>query len=217
MRRDQTTMNLSPEVILTTRHHYLPLLNRLEIIFHEMDRTYAAVAEQYGFRCSGCVDNCCLTRFYHHTHLEYLYLVEGMRTLESGVRQAVKKQALAVSTRMAEADDRGEALRIMCPLNRDGRCILYPYRPMICRLHGIPHELHRPGGNVIKNPGCDVFFEQIHESGKTDYIRFDRTPFYRQMAMLEKELRLKTGHADKIKLTIAQMLTTITDRAYEID
>lgn len=210
-------MNLTPEPFLTTRHRYLPLLNRLEIIFRDMDRTYAAVAEQYGFRCNGCVENCCLTRFYHHTLLEYLYLVEGMGTLDASARQAVLKQALAVSTRMAGADRRGEALRIMCPLNQDGRCTLYPYRPMICRLHGIPHELHRPDGDVIKNPGCDEFFKGCRESGKTAYIRFDRTPFYRQMAMLEKELRLQTGYADTIKLTIAQMLVTITGSAYEID
>ncbi|MBC2711972.1 MAG: hypothetical protein HGJ94_13580 [Desulfosarcina sp.] len=189
----------------------------MEALFCEMDRTYAAVADQYGFRCNGCADNCCLTRFYHHTLLEYLYLVEGMGTLESGVRQAIRKQALTISAKMADTDRRGETLRIMCPLNRDERCMLYPYRPMICRLHGIPHELHRPGGNVTKHPGCDAFFDQCRESGNTEYIRFDRTPFYRQMATLEKELRLETGYADKIKLTIAQMLVTITDSAYEID
>ena len=118
---------------------------------------------------------------------------------------------------MDDADRQGKALRIMCPLNRNERCTLYPYRPMICRLHGIPHELQRSGGNPIKNPGCDAFFNQCRQRGQTDYIRFDRTPFYRQMAALEQELRIKTGYSDKIKLTIAQMLMSITDNAYEID
>ncbi|MCB2147035.1 MAG: hypothetical protein KQI81_11210 [Deltaproteobacteria bacterium] len=189
----------------------------METLFNEMNRAYEAVAVQYGFVCNGCADNCCLTRFYHHTLLEYLYLVEGMCTLEPGIRQSINKQALTVSTGMADADRRGEALRIMCPLNRNERCILYPYRPMICRLHGIPHELQRPGGNLIKNPGCNAFFDQCRERGKTDYIRFDRTPFYRQMATLEQELRRETGYSDKIRLTIAHMLVTITDNAYEIN
>jgi hypothetical protein len=52
---------------------------------------------------------------------------------------------------------------------------------------------------------------------QTEYIRFDRTPFYRQMAALEQELRKETGYTDKIKLTIAQMLVAITDSAHEID
>jgi hypothetical protein len=88
---------------------------------------------------------------------------------------------------------------------------------MICRLHGIPHELQRPGGNLIRNPGCNAFFDQCRERGKTDYIRFDRTPFYRQLAILEQELRRETEYSDKIRLTIAHMLVTITDNAYEIN
>ncbi len=210
-------MELTPKPFLTARHRYHPLLKRLEVLLDEMDRAYAVVADQYGFRCNGCVDNCCLTRFHHHTLLEYLYLMEGMRTLRSGIRLALRELALAVITRMVDSERRGESIRIMCPLNRDERCMLYPFRPMICRLHGIPHELHRPDGNIIKNQGCDEFFDQCRESGKTDYIRFDRTPFYRQMAMIENELRLETGYSDKIKLTIAQMIVTITDSAYEID
>jgi Fe-S-cluster containining protein len=102
-------------------------------------------------------------------------------------------------------------------LNHNGWCLVYTHRPMICRLHGIPHELYRPDGEILKSPGCDAFFDQCRQRGKNDYIPFDRTPFYRQMAMLEKELRLETGYHEKIKLTIAQMLGTITDRRYEID
>jgi Fe-S-cluster containining protein len=210
-------MNLPLERLLTIRHRYLPLLKRLETLFGEMGRAYTAVAGQYGFQCNGCADNCCRTRFYHHTLLEYLYLVEGLRSLESEVRHAIYEKALTVGAAMDDIDRQGEELRIMCPLNRNERCMLYPYRPMICRLHGIPHELQRSGGNPIKNPGCDAFFNQCRQHGQTDYIRFDRTPFYRQMAALEQGLRRKTGYPDKIKLTIAQMLVSITDEAYEID
>ena len=210
-------MNLSPERLLTIRHRHLPLLKRLETLFGEMDRSYTAVAGQYGFQCNGCADNCCMTRFYHHTLLEYLYLLEGLRTLESDVRHTIYEKALTASAGMDNADRRGEARRIMCPLNRNDRCTLYPYRPMICRLHGIPHELQRPGGSPIRNPGCDAFFKQCRQRGQRDYTRFDRTPFYLQMAALEQELRRTTGYSEKIKLTIAQMLVSIRDNAYEID
>ena len=132
---------------------YSVYLERLHDIFAAMDRAYQLVADLYHFNCSGCDDSCCLTRFYHHTLLEYLYLVEGLRTLESDARHAIYEKALTVSAAMEDADRQGEALRIMCPLNRNERCTLYPYRPMICRLHGIPHELQRSGGNPIKNPG----------------------------------------------------------------
>jgi Fe-S-cluster containining protein len=209
-------MNLSPEDVFAIKHHWRPLLKRLETLFEAMDRAYATVAGQYDFRCNGCADNCCMTRFYHHTQLEYLYLLEGLRTLESNVRRTIYEKALTVSAKMESADGQGKALRIMCPLNRQGRCTLYPYRPMICRLHGIPHELQRAGGRIM-NPGCAEFFNQCRQRDQTDYIRFDPTPFYRQMASLEQELRRKTGYPDKIKLTIAQMVVSITENAYEID
>ena len=41
--------------------------------------------------------------------------------------------------------------------------------------------------------------------------RFDRTPFYRQMAELEKSLRSTTGLQTKIKMTIAQMILASVD------
>jgi Fe-S-cluster containining protein len=210
-------MNLPPDPLLTIRNRYLPLLDRLAGLFDEMSHAYSTVAAQYGFRCNGCADNCCLTRFYHHTLIEYLYLAEGLRTIEPGVQRTIKRRAQTVSARTEDADRRGESLRIMCPLNTNDRCMLYPYRPMICRLHGIPHELHRPDGRLRTHPGCDAFFDQCRESGKIDYIRFDRTPFYLKMAALEKALRKEMGYFDRFRATIAQMLVAIMDSTDEIN
>jgi hypothetical protein len=210
-------MNLTPDRFAAARNRYLPLLDQLASLFEQMDAAYATVAGQYGFQCNGCVDNCCRTRFYHHTLIEYLYLLEGMNALDADDAREILLRARQVCEKMADADRQGKAFFMMCPLNRDERCILYPYRPMICRLHGIPHELRRIDGNVVKMPGCDAFFSQCRDRGKTDYIRFDRTPLYRQMAALEKELRLATGANDPIKLTVAQMLVTHAGEPYEID
>jgi hypothetical protein len=75
---------------------------------------------------------------------------------------------------------------------------------MICRLHGISHELHRNDGTVLRGEGCRQFDD--HARGKT-YFRYDRTPFYRRMVLLEKEVRLAMGITGKLKMTIAEMLT----------
>ena len=74
---------------------------------------------------------------------------------------------------------------------------------MICRLHGIPHELHTPGRDIICQPGCEAFSEQF---GEKDYHRFDRTPFYLELASLEKDLKQAADITTKIKMTIADML-----------
>ena len=206
-----------PASVTADRHRYLPLLDRLQALFQEMDRSYEAVATQYGFVCSGCTENCCLTRFYHHTLVEYLFLFEGIRRLGADDRNTIRQRSIDAIQRGIEADQQRQPHRVMCPLNQAERCQLYPYRPMICRLHGIPHELHPPTGRIVRNPGCDAFFSQCRDRGKTDYIPFDRTPFYRRMALLERELRQLAGYNEKIKLTIAQMIVTMTDPDYEID
>ena len=210
-------MQLNHSSLDKLRHRYLPILDRLKVLFDEMDTAYDAVARRYGFRCNGCADNCCMTRFYHHTLLEYLFLAERMATLDTADRQAIVAKAESVNSQTVAANRRDDSLRVMCPLNQKERCRLYPFRPMICRLHGIPHELHRPDGSIIKNPGCNAFFDQCRESGRMVYISFDRTPFYRKMALLENELRQTIGYRGKIKLTVAQMIAINDERTYEID
>lgn len=184
-----------------------PFMEDLEILFQEMDTAYDAVSGQYGFLCQGCADNCCETRFYHHTLLEYLYLKAGMQTLPQKVRNDVLARARKVNRKMAEADASHESVRILCPLNQGGLCRLYSYRPMICRLHGIAHELQRPDGTILRQPGCDAFLNQCRKNNKTDYIPFDRTLFYRKMASLEQALRQEIGYMKKIRLTLSQILT----------
>jgi len=172
-----------------------PHLEKLADLFQRMEAAYDRVAAEYGFRCEGCADNCCLTLFHHHTLLEYLYLYRGYAQLAAEERDRLRQAALQVNTALAHAREKGETVRIMCPLNRDGRCMLYNYRPMICRLHGIPHEM--------RGPGCGDFDRR---SGDHPYIAFDRTPLYMEMARAEKALREALNFKEKTRLTVAQMI-----------
>lgn len=181
------------------------VLDRLKALYDEMDREYESVAGQYGFHCSGCTDNCCLTRFHHHTFIEYIYIYTGFQTLEPPVQKQVRQRAHEVCLATESADLKGETPHIMCPLNMAGRCRVYAHRPMICRLHGIPHELRRPGRDTVYHTGCDECTQLT--KGKA-YIPFDRTPFYIHMARLEKEFRQEIGIQLRIKMTVAQMIET---------
>jgi len=184
-------------------HTWSPFLKYLSNIYTLMDLKYEEAAGYYGFHCAGCEDNCCFTRFYHHTLLEYLYIFEGFQALDEKKQNKVKDRALSVCRKTDQADQRGMPVRLLCPLNFDGLCLLYDFRPMICRLHGIPHELKKPGMNNTYGPGCDAFTKQCHEK---DYFRFDRTPFYIEMAALEKDLKQSVGMTQKVKYTVAQMI-----------
>lgn len=176
---------------------FTPLIN----LYAAMDADWQTRADQYDFQCNGCVDNCCKSLFYHHTHVEKEYLLFGFKRLPRNQQTAIKDLAKEYcDTTFKDTADIKSAKRL-CPANEKGRCLLYQYRPMICRLHGIPHELNRPGYEPFRGPGCDAGgFDQ------KAYITFDRTPYYREMTRIEMDFRQNQDRTDKIKLTIAQIL-----------
>lgn len=191
---------LNPTDVFET---YSAFFAELKSLYSAMDQGYEAVAAKYGFQCSGCEDNCCFTRFFHHTCIEYLYLIKGFFQLDEVKQDEIRRTAAEVNEKVRCAEEKGETPRVMCPLNFDDQCVLYEYRPMICRLHGIPHEFNHPVQKNIRGPGCGDFDDQC---GDMTYISFNRTLYYRKMADLERRLREKTGQTDKFKHTIAQMI-----------
>ncbi len=178
-----------------------PFINRLKDLYARMDRSYQEVADRYGFHCQGCEESCCRTTFYHHTWVEYLYLKAGVQELSREVREDLLLSAQKVSAQTGTG--------LFCPLNQDGKCMLYAYRPMICRLHGIAHELRRPDGSVHYGPGCAAFEAA---AGETAYIPFDRSGFYWELSRLEREVRAALGNYDRIKMTVSQMVETMLNK-----
>jgi Fe-S-cluster containining protein len=183
-----------------------PYLERLAAIFRKMAERYEETAVQYGFVCSGCENSCCRTRFYHHTLIEYFYLMNGLESLNSIDRTKIHSRALDVKSRWKTHS--APAPDSMCPLNEAGRCRLYAHRPMICRLHGLPHELNHPIKGKTISPGCHEF---VIQCGGKAYIPFDRTPLYLELADLENSFRQDTGLRAKMKMTIAEMLVDCPD------
>jgi Fe-S-cluster containining protein len=176
---------------------------RRDALYGEIDAAYAAAAAEFGFACAGCEDNCCLTRFHHHTLLELAAVREHFARLSPAERQAAERRAKAVIAEWKQAERQGRSPRAMCPLNADQRCRVYRSRPMICRMHGIPHVLRGPGRPPSYGPGCDAF---VRRCGEQSGDRFDRTPLYRKMALLEQEIRRACGFSERINLTVAEMV-----------
>lgn len=180
-----------------------PYATRLQAIFADMDLAYRAVAERVGFHCSGCPQNCCRTRFYHHTYLEWCLLANGFRQLDHIQQADLRRRANDVCRQVAPGRSGQKTSWPMCPLNRDGLCELYDCRPMICRLHGIPHALQRPDGKTMFGPGCDDFYRQCQSPGSGV---LNRTPHYGALAALEQEFCRTVGLTQRPKLTVAEMM-----------
>lgn len=176
-------------------------------LFAGMDSAYETVAARLGFNCRGCEDNCCRSLFFHHTLVEYFWLQSGFALLPDAQQEQIRHRAARVMVQHAESErqETDEGRRPMCPLNIDDRCELYAHRPMICRMHGIPHELHRPDGRIQTGPGCDALY-RLSSAKNPDEVRLDRTPWYSALAQLERRLRERTDYSAKMKMTIAQMI-----------
>ncbi|WP_156915750.1 hypothetical protein [Desulfatirhabdium butyrativorans] len=174
------------------------LFDRLSRIYADMDRAYQQTAEFYGFECHGCSDNCCRSLFYHHTLIECLYLMKGVQELSHDRLGNVMSQAIL----LPDENHRG-----MCPLNAEEKCLVYDFRPMICRLHGLPHEISLANRPPTQHPGCGEF-DRLCSSQPRHFL--DRTPHYLALARLEQDTRKHFVYSQRIKMTIAQILMTFT-------
>lgn len=176
---------------------------QLAELYTTMDHAWDETAARYGFQCTGCEDNCCFSLFFHHTHAEKAYLLDGFSRLPRQDKEEILSRAKEYCrlTFDPNSPEVPASKKAPCPLLLDNQCRLYEFRPMICRMHGLPHELHKPGYQALRGPGCNAGQFDDH-----DYIPFDRTPFYRDMAAIEMNFRSETQKTGKIKETIAQML-----------
>ncbi len=187
--------------VLTTQQP--DCFDRIAAIYDQMDAAYTVVARHYGFVCQGCEDNCCLTRFRHHTLMEYAYLQWGFAGLDADLRREIRTRSDDYRLSLQVAEGANQVFRHWCPLNFEGRCRLYAFRPMICRLHGLPHILRHPARGLIQGPGCHIL-EQDCQGVRPRPL--DRTALYKALAGLEQTIRQGTGCKAPVGLTVAEMI-----------
>lgn len=180
---------------------------RLEDLYTRMETAYNATAAAAGLTCTGCDDNCCRTHFRHHTRIEWAYLWKGMLSLSPERREAYLERAKDVVAQCDAALAAGVVPRVMCPLNDEGRCGLYKYRLMICRMHGTRNILRLPDGRTQVFRGCHRFDNCTAQFADADRPSLDRTPLYTELAKLEMEhLGPTAARQQRVDLTLAEML-----------
>lgn len=182
------------------------LISRIRELYDKMDSAYAAAAEKIDLTCEGCDGVlCCTVDLTVHTFVEMSYLRQGFYALDP----LMQSEILIKSRRMVSAKrqaPKGDDYRgAVCALNSAGACVLYKYRPMICRLAGVPHFFTKPNGTELESGGCKKFDESIAAKNSGEIL--DRTEFYREMAAMEIEAVIARGERTE-KLTIAEILVS---------
>jgi hypothetical protein len=180
------------------------MADKLALLYEEMAADYDRAAAKIGLTCRGCPDNCCDSYFHHHTAIEWAYLWRGLRTLPPSALEAAQERARLCLDHYRAAEAAGTWPKMMCPLNENALCMLYLYRPMVCRTHGVAARLRRPDGKTLHFPGC---FRCQELTAKPDTLAMDRTPLLRRLARLEETfLGGRLGALPKMRMTIAAML-----------
>ncbi len=178
---------------------------RLSNLYHRMAVSYSRIAEEIGFTCMDCPDNCCTSFFRHHTRVEWAYFIKGLDQCPEPLRKRIINRAGDYVRKTGLELSQGRTPDIMCPVNENGLCTLYDHRLMICRLHGVPTFHTRPDGRSFEFPGC--FRVREKTGGVKDYAKLDRTEFYRDLAALENAfVGPKVARLPRVNLTLAEMI-----------
>jgi len=180
------------------------LVPRIRELYRKIDSAYAAAAEKIGLTCEGCNGViCCSVDLTLHTFIEISYVRFGFKMLEPSLQSEILTRSRWIVDAKREAPHGDRYRTAVCALNFAGACILYEYRPMICRLAGIPHVFTRPDGSEAQSGGCNKFEETF--SGQNPEAKIDRSVFYREMAAMEIEAVRARGRRTE-KLTVSEAL-----------
>ncbi len=185
------------------------VIRSIENIYDQLESLYQDVAKQLEFSCEGCSDNCCDSYFQHHTYLEWAYLHLGLKELPLEKQVDLVMRAMDYREEVKKAQAAGNRPQVMCPLNEDGLCIMYKHRLLVCRTHGVPASITRPDGQSLVFPGCFRCQKIVDQKymQTTEIPLVERTPFLRQLAILENELlHNNRSKYPRVKLTIADMI-----------
>ena len=196
-------------------HSYELLVDKAEAAFHEMEVGYS--------RCVTCRRHCsdCCHAIFGVFLIEASYLQGHFARLSDPQKQEVLRRCRQADEKLelmkrrfqAEGRDPRSAMnalareRIQCPLldeNQD--CVVYRFRPITCRVYGIPTAVHG------KARACG---KTRFEKGQS-YPVFDLDGAYRDLHLLSMDLLRAEGHQDLEKafllISVSTVLSTPGDR-----
>jgi Fe-S-cluster containining protein len=139
-----------------------PYFNLYLEVVKEADAAFVRVSQEYGdlVKCRPGCNDCCYAVFKMEP-VEAAYLsCMFYQLLPRKERREILKKADKALARLAGIESRlrnSEAVdfadpflvlsreRVECPLLAQGKCALYPHRPITCRIYGIPTSIRGKG------------------------------------------------------------------------
>lgn len=184
---------------------YADLFKEYESLMAKADYSYQKIKNEHSscVKCRIHCDDCCYAVFglflieavylkHHFDELDREYqreaLLRGEKAEEDLLKIERKLQMLEVSPRAKNGIIGKE--RVRCPLLNDNReCMLHPFRPITCRVYGIP---------TIINGKARVCWKAEFDKGKT-YPAFNLDATHKELYQLSRRLLEKAGQTDMEK------------------
>ncbi len=175
-------------------------------LLQEVDDWFAGCLQRHGeqINCARGCSECCRGLF-DITLLDALYLKSGFDLLPDHVRQAVRRKAQTRLDALSKdfpafispwtlnhiPESEWDAMmpeedETPCPLlSDDGHCLVYDYRPMTCRLNGIP--LIDSSGEELFDDWCTLNFT-VRDPLELPDLRHPFNELFAQELLLFREL-----------------------------
>lgn len=174
----------------------------LEALAERVDAEFAAIQKRQAthMQCRAGCSACCRARL-SITRVEEARLARGLASLSRE-----RRAELAARTR--------EENREMCPaLDDDGRCGVYPFRPLICRSYGVP--LRHRGKVPLVNPpvldSCDLNFvgTSLHVLPPGDVL--DQTALVQELEAIDRHYCIDNELPAGERIPIARILAQASE------
>ena len=186
------------------------------------DKSFERIAREYP-DCIACKPGCsdCCHAVFGLFLVEAVFIKHDFDQLDEKEKQAALKRGLAAENELKTLERTLEAFkddprmsaysmaraRIRCPLlSDDDTCILYPYRPITCRIYGIPTMIQR----VPRICGSTGFKKD------QEYPIFNMDGVQKELFQLSKDLLTNVGNdaADErasLLISLPKILKTAID------
>ncbi|MHB1041981.1 MAG: YkgJ family cysteine cluster protein [Eubacteriales bacterium] len=206
---------------------YKKLFQEYEALAAEADQAFLKMSEKFGaeIKCeTGCAD-CCHSVFglfliesaylnYHVGSMDEESRREAVSRGDESDRELeeVQKKLLAYDHDLEMKARAMAAERVRCPLlGEDDKCALYPFRPVTCRVYGIPAII---GGMVRACWKCGYEEEK-------DYPAYNLDGVYRKLYRLSQRLLEEAGRQDieraSLLVSVSQSIRTPVEGLFDIE
>jgi Fe-S-cluster containining protein len=187
------------------------LFRSYELLVDRADAAFQRVGKEHD-ECINCERHCadCCHAVFGLFLIEAVYLRENFARLDekkaidtllrcNDMDRAIRRLEIRLQKYTDDPQMQSNVLareRLRCPLlDKNMDCILYPYRPITCRVYGIPTKIHGKA-HVCGKAGF--------EKGKS-YPVFDLDQVYKDLFLLSKGVLEEAGidNPDKASLMIS--------------